>query len=368
MNILLFNWRDPNNPQSGGAECVTMMHAKAWVRYGDRVTWFASSYRGAKPEEKIEGVEIIRRGNAVSVFFHALLYFRKNIKNIDCIVDEVHGIPYFAVLYAKKPLVLFLHEIAGDIWSVMYPWPIAFFGRLLERFFLWVYRGHTVWTDAESTVDELVHFGIPRRHCVVIPCPITDRPLGKKPVKNSQPTFIFVGRIVRMKRIEDILEAFISIKKALSGAQLWIVGQEDKKYKEELEDITRTAGISEAVMWYGKVSERKKLDLLKQSHALLHTSVKEGWGLVVLEAGSQWTPSVVYGVPGLVDTVKDQKTGIIVRSCDPSDVAREAVALYNDKCRYQAMQKEVVVFSRSFRWEDVTKQSRALITNAYEAA
>ena len=32
MNILILNWRDPKNPKSGGAEQVTMEHAKAWVK------------------------------------------------------------------------------------------------------------------------------------------------------------------------------------------------------------------------------------------------------------------------------------------------------------------------------------------------
>src|SRR5437879_3318402 len=42
MNILILNWRDSKNPLAGGAEIVTLEHAKAWVRAGHHVTWFTS--------------------------------------------------------------------------------------------------------------------------------------------------------------------------------------------------------------------------------------------------------------------------------------------------------------------------------------
>lgn len=355
MHILILNWRDPGNPKSGGAEYVTMMHAKAWVEKGDRVTWFTSAYPGSIKEEESDGVRIIRRGNSFTVFIAACFYYFTHKNDVDLIIDEVHGIPFFTILYTRKPIVLFIHEVAGDIWRVMYRWPVSVIGQLLERLYLRLYRNRLVWTDAPSTVGELVRLGFPRKSCVSIACPVCTQPLDRAPVKETEPTFIFVGRLVRMKRVDHVLAAFRDIRKQFPDAKLRIVGEGNP-------------GKAEGVTWYGRVSEKRKFELLKSSHILLHTSVKEGWGLVILEAGSQWTPSVVYAVSGLVDTVTDGKTGILVRSCDPNDLAREAVTLYKDKDRYQKMQKEAAVFSRSFRWEDVTKQSRTLITNAYEAA
>ncbi len=40
MRILILNWRDSKNPKSGGAEIVTLEHAKGWVINGHEVTWF----------------------------------------------------------------------------------------------------------------------------------------------------------------------------------------------------------------------------------------------------------------------------------------------------------------------------------------
>ncbi len=368
MNILLLNWRDPKNPRAGGAEYVTLEHAKAWVKQGHKVTWFASGFSAATQEDVVDGVAIVRRGNSISVFIHALFYYFKNQKNIDVIVDQVHGIPFFSVLYADKPVILFIHEVAGHIWRVMYTWSIWWIGQLLERMYLWMYRNTPVWTDAPSTAEELVRLGIPRRHCVAIPCPIANPVLGVRPKKNTVPTFIFVGRLVRMKRVEDILTALKDIVHVLPKSQLWIVGEGDRAYTSWLVARAKSLGIYRHVTWYGRVSEKKKLALLRSSHVLLHASVKEGWGLVVLEAASQWTPSVVYRIPGLVDTVKDGKTGIVVSSNTPSDLAKQAAALISDTSRYEKMQKEAARFADSLRWADATIQSEALIHKAYDAS
>lgn len=367
MNILLLNWRDPKNPKSGGAEYVTHEHAKGWVRLGDKVTWFAAWYPGAPREEWLDGVHIIRRGSAGSVFFYAAVHYIFHKRDFDIIVDEVHGVPYFAALYARAPVILFLHEVAGSIWDVMYSSWISRIGSLLEHLFIFVYKKGPIWTDAQSTVQELVDRGVSHDVCHAIPCPTANAPVAmQKPKKNKWFTCIFVGRLVRMKRIEDLLTAFADIYRAEPKATFLIVGDGDPSYVALLKQMAKTLGIADAVNWYGRVTEKKKYSLLARSHLLLHASVKEGWGLVVLEAGSQWTPSVVYKVNGLVDVVKDGKTGSIVPSCDPHDLANATLSLYADANAYSKMQKAAYVWSNNFHWDDVISESHALLTSVYE--
>ena len=198
----------------------------------------------------------------------------------------------------------------------MYFFPVALIGKMLERFFLFLYRSHTIWTDAESTVNELVRFGIPRKNCAAVSCPSGIVSLPSRPKKNTTPTFIFVGRLVAMKRIDDVLEAFHFIRKKLPNATLWIVGE---GYRKQSDHVT----------WYGKVS-------------------------------------VVYRVPGLVDTVKDGVTGVTVGE-HPIELAQEALKLFTDKTTYERMQKAAAVYNDSFRWSDTAEQSYTLIRKAYEA-
>ena len=53
MNILILNWRDTKNPKSGGAEIVTMEHAKRWIKKGYDVTWLTSKFNKSLETEEI---------------------------------------------------------------------------------------------------------------------------------------------------------------------------------------------------------------------------------------------------------------------------------------------------------------------------
>ena len=105
---------------------------------------------------------------------------------------------------------------------------------------------------------------------------------------------------------------------------------------------------------------------MKKAHVLLHASIKEGWGLVVLEAASQGTPAVVYDTHGLSEVVKHKKTGIVISDNSPEALAREAVWLYQHQDQYQEYQKNGIAWVKSLRWKDMTNISLLLLTRAYE--
>ncbi|MDE2589078.1 MAG: glycosyltransferase family 4 protein, partial [Patescibacteria group bacterium] len=287
-------------------------------------------------------------------------FYLESKNKFDIVIDEIHGIPFFTPLYVhNSKKVAFIHEVAGEIWDYMYPFPINYIGKLLEVFYFRLYQRVTFWTDAPSTIDELVSKGIPWGNCTAIPCPITNSVVSKIPEKEEDPTFIFVSRLVKMKGIERVLEAFKYIVEKEPKAKLWIVGPGDPSYVSVLHDRVRLLGPS--VKFWGRVSQVKKLELMGKAHVLLHASVKEGWGLVVLEAGSQGTPAVVYNVAGLRDVVKDGKTGVVLVRNTPEDLAQEALKLLYDKKQYALYQKNGLEWVKGLTWEKTTLESESLL-------
>lgn len=365
MNILLLNWRDPWHPNAGGAEIVTMEHAKSWVQRGHRVVWVSGGYwEQKKKQETIDGITFLRFGGVLTIHLIAPLFVLAEGKKYDVVVDEVHGIPFFAPWFTRTPVVAFIHEVADEIWDYMYRWPIAPIGKLLERWAFRWYRHCQIWTDAPSTVDELVSMGMLRDQCHAIPCPIVKETVVNVEEKEKQPTYIFVSRVVRMKGIEEVLKAFSFISREQRRAKLWIVGAGTDRYIEELQRMAKDYGIAEHVEFKGSVSEREKYTLMSKAHILLHASVKEGWGLVVLEAASVGTPAVVYHVAGLRDVVHHDKTGVVVSTNSPRDMAREAMKLYTDKKRYGRYQQEGKRWVLGLKWSEVTKQSLRVLQSA----
>jgi glycosyltransferase involved in cell wall biosynthesis len=363
MNILILNWRDPKNPKSGGAEIVTLEHAKAWVKNGNTVTWFTSKFPQAKTQESLNGVRIVRGGNFISVYLLAPIFYLFTKNKFDLVIDEIHGLPFFTPLYVRKPKIAFIHEVAGEIWDFMWPFPINAIGKFLEPLYFKFYKNVKFWTDADSTVNDLVKYGIPINNCTVINCPIDRKPLKSIPSKETAPTFIFVSRVVQMKGVEDVIKAFLYIQKELKDAQFWIVGDGDKNYIEKLKKIIKFHSINSKVKFWGRVDENKKFELLRKAHLLLHASVKEGWGLVVIEAASQATPAIVYNVAGLRDSVKNGKTGIVLEKNTASEMAAQTIKLIKNKSEYARLQKNALAWSKSLTWENATKESFKLISN-----
>ena len=361
MHVLILNWRDPKNPKAGGAEIVTINHAKAWVRAGHKITWFASGFKDSLRRETIEGVNVVRRGNSFSVYLFAPFYYLFGGEKFDLVVDEIHGLPFLTPLYVRKPKIAFIHEVAQEIWNYMYPFPFNYFGRFLEKIYFGLYRNILFWTDAPSTIDDLIKFGIKRKLCMAIPCPIENKTLDRLPIKESRPTFIFVSRIVKMKGIEEVLEAFAQIKKERKNAKLWIAGGGEEAYISKLREKVLGFGIRESVTFFGQVSNQKKLELLRKAHILLHASVREGWGLVVLEAASQGTPTIAYNVSGLRDSVRNGKTGIIISENNPKELAKEAILLLADKEKYKTFQENGMAWVKNLTWENATEESLKLI-------
>lgn len=367
MRILLLNWRDPKNPKAGGAEFVTMKHARDWAAAGHMVTWFTSSFRGAKPTELIRGVTITRWGGERSVILLAPIFYWTIRSTVDVVIDQIHGLPFFTPLFVRRPIVAFIHEIADQIWDVMYPFPINVLGRIFESLYFRLYRHVPFWTDARATINDLERHGIKAAHCHAIPCPIANTPLSRLSRKESVPTFLFVSRIVKMKGIEEVVRAFAIMAEALPAAKLWVIGAGERGYVNEMKRLAASLGVGSRVQWLGYVSEKVKLSLMRRAHILLHASIKEGWGLVVLEAASQGTPAVVYDVHGLSEVVLHGKTGIVTRHNTPTDLAREALSLIQDTKRYARYQRDGLTRVRQMRWSQATKESLALITQTYEA-
>ncbi|MCX6732971.1 MAG: glycosyltransferase family 4 protein [Candidatus Roizmanbacteria bacterium] len=365
--ILILNWRCPKNPLSGGAEMVTLEHAKVWVKKGFDVTWLSGGYKNCKKEEYIEGVRIFRYGNPLSIYLLApILYWFKWHGKFDLVIDEIHGLPFFTPLYVKGPIIAFIHEVADKIWDYMFTFPISWLGKWLESHYFKLYKNISFWTDADSTIEELVPMGIRKKDCIAINCPASNSAISELPKKEEIPTFIFVSRLVRMKSVEEVIEAFFYIQKELPNAQLWIVGDGDKVYYEELVNKVKNYSISNKVTFYGRVSNEKKLELMKRSHVhLLGIKVHAGWCLVVIEAASQGTPSVVYYTSGLRDAVKNDKTGIVLQQNNPKEMAKQAVLLFKNKERYILFQNAGLLWAKSLTWEKATEQSLKLIESKF---
>lgn len=363
LRICIFNWRDPLNPKSGGAERVTLEHALYWAKRGHQVTWISGSHQGSKEYELREGIHFYCLGSSNTLFLRAAsIYWFKFHGEFDVVIDEVHGIPAFSPLWAwKSKKIAFIHEVAGEIWDQMFSFPVSTIGKLIEStLFPLVYRSTQFWVDSSSTKIDLENLGIPVEHIQVIPCAIHPHALQRVP-KEKVLTCVFLARLVKMKGIETALKVFQHIHSLEASAQLWIVGTGEPEYVTELHALVKKMSLEGQVTFYGQVSEEEKYSLLAKAHFLLHTSVKEGFGLTVLEAASQKTPALVFDVPSLRDIVVDDQTGVVASCNDMTGLASETVQLYKNQTKYKLMSELAYEYGQKYKWSVFTQQSLELL-------
>jgi glycosyltransferase involved in cell wall biosynthesis len=348
--ILVLNWRDITNPDAGGAEVVTHEVAKRWVEWGHEVTLLTSKFPGCRDVEVLDGVRIRRRGSLRNGSFHLLVQRElARVRGFDTIIDEINTAPFLTPLWRHRlpPIVGFIHQLADDVLEAELPGPVAAVGRWLEPHALRLYRDIPVVTVSNSTKDDLHRIGLER--VSVIPDGRDEPPPLDGIAKEKQPTLLFVGRLALNKRPHHAVEAFVHIRRELPDAQLWIVGQGPLEH-----DLA--ANLPDGAELFGFLPRHELYERMRRAHCLLVPSVREGWGLVVIEANSVGTPAVGYDVPGLRDSVRDGMTGQLATPGDQEALAREALALLRDADAYREMCRHATDWAREFSWDATARR------------
>jgi glycosyltransferase involved in cell wall biosynthesis len=337
MRIVSLSWRYIGHPAAGGAEVVTHEVHRCWVAEGHEVTAFTASYPGAEAEVELDGVRIVRAGAQRTVHIAAWHWLRRRIGDYDRVLDQINTIPFMTPLYVPAGKRFFLiYQLAREYW-----WretrgamrAIAPAGYALEPLYLRFYRRTPGITISDSTKHDLARLGV--RDVAVVPPLLWTEPLESLPPKPEGPLrLLIVGRLTPAKFVEEGIRAFAEIRARRTDAVLDVIGGGDEGYRRRLEEEITTRGL-DGVRFHGRVSEDTKHDLLRDAHMHLFTSHREGWGLVVSEAGAMGTPSVGYDVPGVRDSIGDQS--LLAPCGDHCALASIAESLWRNRNRYEAV-------------------------------
>lgn len=313
------------------------------------MTIFTSSFDGCEPEDSRFGITIVRDGGKYSVYAKARRYVKRHLSEFDIVVDEINTVPFRIYSIVKgKPVVAVIHQLAREIWFYETRFPINVLGYFaLEPLWLRGYRRVPTVTVSSSTKDELLGRGF--RHVSVVHNGIGMVPLERAGPKEPNPVLIFVGRLVRSKLPDHAIAAFRQVRASHPAAELWILG--DGYLRAKLE-----RNVLDGVRFFGRVDDKEKFDLLRRAHVLLAPSVREGWGISVIEANSMGTPAVGYAVPGLRDSIVEEATGLLARPLSPKALAEAIERILRDPSLAEKLSRNALEWSRRFSWDDSAKK------------
>jgi glycosyltransferase involved in cell wall biosynthesis len=363
VRIAILNWRDLTHPDGGGAERYAVNVATGLVQRGHEVTLLCADHGQAPRDETVDGVRLRRRGGRAGVYFQALRGVRsleRTERPFDVVVDVQNGLPFFAPLATRTPVVSLVHHVHREQWPVVFGPVAARIGWGIEsRLSPRVYRGCQYVAVSGRTKDELAELGVDPSHIAVIHNG-TDRPLSTDVGKSPHPTIVVLGRLVPHKRVEHAIEILAMLRETHPALRLRIIG--DGWWAPAVREHAEACGVSDRVAHLGYLSEEEKHAELAAAWVALAPSVKEGWGLNVVEAASHGVPTVAYhGAGGLSESIEDGRTGLLVH--DLAAMAAAVSGLLSDQLLRDTLGSAAREHSRQFTWEGTTTSWEDLLAH-----
>jgi phosphatidylinositol alpha-1,6-mannosyltransferase len=213
---------------------------------------------------------------------------------------------------------------------------------------------NTVFTNSRFTASLLPPFA-GRKQRVLYPS--VDPTLGSAGPSGQRPghRILFVGRLVRRKGVDDLIDAFRSISEDFPDWRLEIVG--DGPERKGLERLVADLGLGERIEFFGSLRRRALHDRYGLCDVVAMPSKRlrddiEGFGTVFLEAGIFGKPSVGTFSGGIPESIVNGETGILVREGDARQLGRALESLLSDpEMRLRMGRKARERVLRDFTWQ-----------------
>jgi glycosyltransferase involved in cell wall biosynthesis len=127
---------------------------------------------------------------------------------------------------------------------------------------------------------------------------------GVYPSEKENVKFLFIGRVMKAKGIEELLEAAKKVKNIYPNVQFDLIGACEEDYSQKL-DVLNRAGI---INYHGQQNDVHSF--IKNSHATILPSYHEGTANVLLESASSGRPVLASRVPGCKETFDEDLSGL----------------------------------------------------------
>lgn len=144
-------------------------------------------------------------------------------------------------------------------------------------------------------------------------------------------TFLFVGRIVRDKGINELVAAFKRLNEEFPKTRLWLVGF----FEENLDPVSSTTkSIIESNKSIEAVGEKLADELLSYyaaSDCFVFPSYREGFPNTVIEAGAMDLPCIVTDINGSREIISQGENGIIIPSKNEEQLYKAMKQMITDE-------------------------------------
>ena len=358
-NIHVVAWRDFDDAEAGGSELHAHRILSAWAQAGINVVMTTSSVEGAPTVVTRDGYRVRRRLGRYAIFPRTMISgWLGHLGHMDGMVEIWNGMPFLSPLWARCPKVIFLHHVHAEMWQMVLPKGMAETGYFFEhRVAPLVYRRSRIITLSRSSQQEITErLGLSASRITVVP-PGVEPDFSPGSLRSDVPLVVAVGRLVPVKQFHLLIEALVRLKPQLPELRAVIAGEGYER--SALEMLIRRHRAEEWISLPGYVTKQELIELYRRAWVVASSSLREGWGMTVTEAGACGTPAVASRISGHQDAVADGESGFLF---DDQDGMVEALhSVLTDEVLRKRLSLGAVDFAAPFSWEATARQTLAVL-------
>jgi len=166
----------------------------------------------------------------------------------------------------------------------------------------------------------------------ILPNAIRNKELKREQPKEDIINILFLSNIIVSKGIIDFLDAFkllisYKLQKNYKG---YIVGKEVDLNRETLEKEIENRDLKGRLEYLGAKYDIEKTAILNKTHILVHPTLNDVWGLVILEAMQASIPVIATKEGAIPEIIDDGITGFLVEKNNPQQIAEKIEILINN--------------------------------------
>lgn len=339
----------------GGADIAVLGICRALSRLDARVQLFCPAGRPVGSSAADQGIRTVSwrthgKLDLVTVLRLASLMKRSGIDVIHTHLSTASLLGAFAARLAGKASVAHVHGL-NKITCFNYSTLVVAVSEAVKQ--------HVCSQGLSEARVRVVHNGVDLSQFSPSDSCGAELPFASR---NGTPLFSVFGRLSEEKGQRVALGAMSILLKDYPDAKLALAGEGPDL--GELQAAAEALGISSSVYFTGFLPNVRGLMLA--SNAVIVPSLKEGFGLVAIEAMALARPLVATSVGGLAEVVLDRETGLVVPPNDPSAMARSMKSLIEDRALAERMGRRGR--ERVADCFELESQTRALLSILREAA
>ncbi|MDH5612558.1 MAG: glycosyltransferase [Gammaproteobacteria bacterium] len=137
-----------------------------------------------------------------------------------------------------------------------------------------------------------------------------------------------IGAVTKVKRQEDAIRATNIVNRNGLNINLWIVGECDGGYCEEMMSLVHDFGLVDVVSFIGYVDNVN--DFIKNMDIVISCSVSEGFGRVIIESNLESVPVIGANSGATPEIIENDVTGLLYAPKDEVDLSKKIKQLVND--------------------------------------